>query len=134
MSGIYLLDASVLIALCDKAHTAHDLATAWFADMGGRFATCPVTQMALLRHTLRVNHRSSFHDAKRVLQLISDMPNHEFWPAGVDCLSLPDRGVLGHGHLTDAYLVALARKNKGRIATLDRRMADVFSPVAFLVE
>ncbi len=133
MKFTYLLDSSVLIALSDETHTAHRVATAWFANMGGRFATCPITQMALLRYTLRINPGSLFQDVKQLLRLITSMPGHEFWADTTNCLSLPDKGILGHGHVTDSYLVDLAKSNGGRIATLDRRMADVFSATAQLV-
>ena len=130
----HLLDACVLIALADKLHTFHRFANFWFdANRNGQFATCPITQMALLRHMLREYPELSFQLVKYELQLISDLPTHEFWPDNFDCLSLPDRGILGAKHLTDAYLVNLAKTNGGRIATLDHRMADVYSPTAFLI-
>jgi predicted nucleic acid-binding protein len=130
----HLLDACVLIALADKLHTAHRAANSWFdKTREGRFATCPITQMALLRYMARAYPELSFHLAKNVLRRISDLPTHEFWPDNYDCLSLPAKGILSHNHLTDAYLVSLAQARGGRVATLDRRMADVFAPTAFLV-
>jgi hypothetical protein len=52
-----------------------------------------------------------------------DRTDHVFWP---DELSIVDRavfdpsGILGPNQITDAYLLALAVKNGGRLATLDR--------------
>jgi len=52
-----------------------------------------------------------------------DRTDHVFWP---DDLSLADRdvfdfnGILGPNQITDAYLLAIAVKNAGRFATLDR--------------
>lgn len=49
--------------------------------------------------------------------------DHAFWP---DDISLRDNvffdasRLLGPGQITDAYLLALAVKNGGRLATLDR--------------
>ena len=129
----YLLDSCVLIALCDIDHLAHRQATDWFESTGGNFATCPITQLALLRYALRVNRQSSFQEAKKVLKLISSMPGHEFWDDSIDCRSLPAKGILAHGHLTDSYLVTLALSKGCRIATLDRRMADVYSPTALFL-
>ena len=134
MESVNLLDACVLIALGDDIHTAHQLADDWFeANRDCRFSTCPVTQMALLRHMLRSYPELPFFNAKYALRRICESPNHEFWPDNFDCLSLPDEGIRRHGHVTDAYLVNLAKANGGRIATLDRRMADVFAPTAFLI-
>jgi uncharacterized protein len=48
--------------------------------------------------------------------------DHVFWP---DDLSIADsavfdpRGILGPNQITDVYLLALAVKNGGRLATLD---------------
>jgi uncharacterized protein len=134
MEGLYLLDAWVLIALSDQYHTAHKWASEWFAaNCHARFATCPITQMALFRYLLRVYPEQPFHEAKETLKLLSELPTHQFWPDNYNCLSLPENGILGQGHLTDAYLVNLAKANGGRVATLDHRMADVYSPTAFLI-
>lgn len=134
MEDVNLLDACVLIALGDDEHTAHQQASIWFdVNRTGRFATCPVTQMALLRYMLRLYPELSLPQASRALRRISALPTHEFWPDTFDCLYLPEKGILGHSHLTDAYLVNLAKEKGGRVATLDHRMADVFAPTAFLV-
>jgi predicted nucleic acid-binding protein len=42
-------------------------------------------------------------------------------------------GVLGHGHVTDAYLAQLARTNGAKIVTLDRGLAALHADVAQLV-
>ena len=134
METVNLFDACVLIALGDDAHTAHQLADNWFeSNRDCRFATCPITQMALLRHMLRTYPDLSFQYAKRALERICKSPNHEFWSDTLDCLSLPAEGVRKHGHVTDAYLVNLAKAHGGRIATLDERMADIYAPIAFLI-
>ncbi len=134
MEATLLLDCCVLIAISEEANTAHTVVTDWFdAIRPIRFATCPITQMALLRHLVRVFPKAPFHEAIKALQSISDLPGHEFWPDNYDCLSLPSKGILGHKHVTDAYLVSLAQTHGGRVATLDRRMADVYAPTAFLV-
>jgi len=43
------------------------------------------------------------------------------------------RGVLGHRQVTDAYLAGLARKQKGRLATLDEGLAALHEDVAELI-
>ena len=87
----------------------------------------------MLRHMLRTYPELTFIHMKHVLRRISDSPTHEFWPDNYDCLSMPGKGIQSHKHLTDAYLVNLAQANGGKVATLDRRMVDVYSPTALLV-
>ena len=50
-SKVYLLDANVLIALTTPEHTLNNRAAAWFRA-GHKFATCPITQGALIRLSL----------------------------------------------------------------------------------
>ncbi len=50
---IWLLDSSVLIALTDEEHTAHDHVVAWLGATR-RFASCPITEGALVRYLVRL--------------------------------------------------------------------------------
>jgi uncharacterized protein len=130
----YLLDANVLIALTDVDHTSYEIATAWFQNTGGLFATCPVTQGALIRFIVRVKPVAGLPGAKALLKEVVSVKGHEFWPDSLSFVQLPDTGVTGYRQVTDAYLVALARHHKGRLATLDRALAAIHSAVAVLVE
>jgi predicted nucleic acid-binding protein len=53
---------------------------------------------------------------------------HRFWP---DALSVPEvaqlmkKPIMGHQQIMDAYLVALAIHNRGKLATLDRSIATI---------
>jgi len=53
------------------------------------------------------------------------LSGHVFWP---DSLSLMDSDrvdssrLLGHGQVTDSYLLALAIAHQGQLATFDRRL------------
>jgi uncharacterized protein len=46
-------------------------------------------------------------------------PSHEFWSDDLNFKDVSSKGILGHRQVTDAYLVALAAKHKGRVATMD---------------
>lgn len=129
----FLLDANVLIALTDTDHVSHDRATAWFQDCGSLFATCPITQGALIRFWMRVKAEATVREAKEFLRDVVSMRGHEFWPDSVSFLDLPEKGVLGYRLVTDAYLVALAHKFRGRVATLDRALAAIHKPDAILI-
>lgn len=119
---VYLLDANVLIALATPEHSLNKRAAAWFRQ-GHRFATCPITQGALLRFHLRAGVGATAESARQLLAAISALPRHEFWPDDVSYLDLPTTGVVGHRQVTDAYLVLLARNHGGSVATLDEGLA-----------
>ena len=109
----YLLDAHVLIALATPEHSLNAQAAAWFR-MGHRFATCPITQGALLRFHLRSGLEATADSAKQLLQSICALPRHEFWPDTV------------------SYLVLLAAKHNSALVTMDQALASVH-PQAILI-
>ena len=129
----HLLDANVLIALTDPEHISHTRATAWFQQSGRLFATCPITQGALIRFMLRASPGTTIQQAKHFLTQVISLKGHEFWPDSVSYLHLPETGVFGHKQVTDAYLVALARHNNGRLATFDRALATLHSPHTVII-
>jgi predicted nucleic acid-binding protein len=57
-----------------------------------------------------------------LLERITAMPEHEFWPEDLPLASAisETRPLVGHRQVTDAYLVALAGTRDGVLATLDR--------------
>ncbi len=126
----YLLDVNVLIALVDPAHVAHEPVHAWFGRVGRKaFATCPITENGLLRIVGHPKYPNSPGPPSRVvgaLLAIRALPGHAFWPDSISVVD--DSGVdsaqlSSHAQLTDSYLLALARANKGQLATLDRKLA-----------
>ena len=130
-SKVYLLDSNVLIALATPEHSLNARATAWFLK-GGRFATCPITQGALFRFHLRAGVEATAESAKLLLESISSLPRHEFWADDVSYLDMPTRGIVGHRQVTDAYLVLLARKHGGSVATMDQALAAVHAGTTLL--
>jgi len=121
-SKVYLLDSNVLIALATPEHSLNARAAAWFRK-GRRFATCPITQGALVRFHLRAGVDATAESAKLLLESISLLPQHEFWPDDASYLDMPTAGIIGHRQVTDAYLVLLAGKHGGSLATMDRALA-----------
>ena len=121
-SRVYLLDANLLIALATPEHSLNARASTWFLK-GHRFATCPITQGALFRFHLRAGVEATAESAKLLLQSMFSLPRHEFWPDDVSYLDMPTVGIFGHRQVTDGYLVLLARKHGGAVATLDRALA-----------
>jgi toxin-antitoxin system PIN domain toxin len=123
------LDINVLIALIDPGHVQHDRAHVWFAARGQKaWATCPITENGVLRivgHPRYPNSPSSPAAVAELLAAFRQLPGHAFW---ADDVSLFDRKylsaarLLDSAHVTDAYLLALARAHGGQLATFDRRL------------
>ena len=126
----YLLDVNVLIALIDPAHVQHDQAHEWFGRVGHKgFATCPITENGLLRivgHPKYPNSPGPPSVVVAALAAIRGLPGHTFWPDSLSLVESPlvDPALLSsHSRVTDSYLLALARANKGKLATLDHKLA-----------
>ena len=128
---IYLLDSNVLIALATPEHSLNARAVSWFRK-GHRFATCPITQGAPFRFHLRAGMDATAESAKLLLETISSLPRHEFWTDDVSYLDVPTTGIAGHRQVTDAYLVLLAHKRGGSLATMDQALATVRSGTTLL--
>ena len=119
----------MLIALIDPAHVQHDNAHAWFAETGSKaWATCPITENGVLRIVGHPRYPSSPGTPAAVAEIMAGflaLPGHEFWP---DAVSLLDGQCMDHARLLDsaqvmdAYLVALAVANDGKLATFDRQI------------
>lgn len=126
----YLLDVNVLISLIDPAHVQHDQVHEWFGRVGRKaFATCPITENGLLRivgHPRYSNSPGPPSAVVATLAAIRSLPGHAFWP---DSISLVDNALVdpdllsSHGRVTDSYLLALARANNGKLATMDQKLA-----------
>ena len=127
----YLLDVNVLIALIDPAHVQHDQVHEWFGRVGYKaFATCPITENGLLRivgHTKYPNSPGPPSTVGAALAAIRGLPGHAFWPDSISLIGNPlvDPNLLSsHSRVTDSYLLALARENKGKLATMDQKLAS----------
>ena len=125
--SVALLDVNVLVALFDPIHVHHEAAHRWFIrDRKHGWATCPITLNGCIR-ILSGPFYPSFDatpaEVVRHLKALSAAPDHHFWPDSVTLLdeTLINPGQLGgHKHITDVYLLALAVRNHGRLATFDR--------------
>ncbi len=126
----FLLDVNVLIALIDPTHISHDAAHHWFDTAGkASWATCPITENGVIRivgHASYPNTPGSTAYVSTILTRMRELSGHVFWP---DSLSLTDAAhvdtsqVLTSAQVTDTYLLALARANRGKLATFDRRLS-----------
>jgi uncharacterized protein len=121
-----LLDVNVLLALFDSAHVHHTNALGWWSQHhGDGWASCPLTLNGFVRiiSGSRYPKAIAIGDAITLMRAQMARPGHVFWP---DDLVLVDPEKFDHGHLlgpsqiTDAYLLALAVHNGGRLVTFDR--------------
>lgn len=118
----FLLDSNLMIALALTDHQHHRSADLWVSALGTGFATCPITEGALVRVISRSPGSTALH-AVELLRRIVCSDRHEFWPDDRSYLDVPTVGLIGHRQVTDAYLAQLARYHGGRLATFDEGLA-----------
>lgn len=118
-----LLDVNALVALAWDSHVHHARIRAWFAQHGGDgWATCPTTESGFVRVSSNAKVLPSpigVAAARGVLAALRAAPGHRFL---VDDVSLSDADVptiVGHRQVTDAHLLALARRRGVRLVTFD---------------
>ncbi len=122
-----LLDINVLIALLDPDHVFHERAHAWWASQSkSGWASCPLTENGVVRIMSNPAYSRAVifspGDLIERLDVFVRQSDHEFWP---DVLSLRDQAHFLRERLhssraiTDVYLLALAAKHQGFLATFD---------------
>jgi hypothetical protein len=131
----WLLDGNLLVALRIDSHVHHTRAHRWFATIGagGRFATCAVTEGTLLRLHMMAAVDGSAPAAWQALTEVRAHGQHVFWDAGFSYEQVPHHHLQGHRQVTDAWLAQLARRRRGRVATLDSSFSTLHADVVDLV-
>jgi hypothetical protein len=130
---IHLFDVNLLIALGDANHPHRTPALRFFEEcVVHGWATCPLTENAFVRILGRPNYPGglgSTREARRILQSFKAAPGFQFWP---DDLSLSDSTrfptLPPSQDLTGIYLLALAVKHGGKLATFDQRIDPALIP------
>ena len=117
---IHLLDANVLLALVVDTHVHHQRAHLWFSKAKPSFATCPVTQGALLRLHMQFADDTASGAAWATLESILSHPKHQFWGDNFGYQELSPRPIQGYRQITDAWLIELTKRQKARLATFDK--------------
>ena len=123
----YLLDTNLLIALFWPRHAQHELAVKWFTRHRGKgWVTCPFTQAGFVRVVSNpafsrdaVQPREALH----VLSANTAAKDHTFWPDEMpfaEAVAFAGVRLMGHQQVTDAYLLGLAIRRGGMLATLDQ--------------
>ena len=137
----HLLDVNLLLALAWEDHVHHGAAHRWFAaNHQSGWGTCAVTQLGFVR--LSAHPKFSTEPVtpavaiEALRQMVATQAGHLFFAeprrgllGGVrDTTAVDDvlAQALGHGAVTDAFLVLVARGNDGRLATFDRGVGRLF--------
>lgn len=126
----YLLDTNMLIALLWPSHAQHERVVKWFTRHRAKgWASCPLTESGFVR----VVSNPAFsrdavtpREAAGLLAANTAADDHVFWPDGVPytaAAAFAGPRLVGHQQVTDAYLLGLALKRGGILATLDERIA-----------
>ncbi|MEO8678793.1 MAG: TA system VapC family ribonuclease toxin [Vicinamibacterales bacterium] len=124
---VALLDVNVLVALFDPDHVHHEIAHDWFADReSDGWATCPITENGFVRVVANPAYGSGVRSGALVENLRKfrgASSRHAFWPAAAsltDDTLFNTAMVSGYRQLTDIYLLGLAHKMGGCLATFDK--------------
>lgn len=124
-----LLDVNLLIGLLQPDHVHHSSAHRWWTENGSAgWASCPLTQNGFVRIVSQPRYPKPIPVTRAIalLQEATAATDHAFWPNDIS-LADPQRfdseRILGPKQLTDIYLLALAVKNGGRLATFDRTIS-----------
>jgi uncharacterized protein len=124
---ICLLDINVLLALADPMHVHHEPSHQWFAERGQKaWATCPLTENGFIRIASHPKYPNRPGDVSAVLSILRQLCNtagHHFWTEDLSILEIlePD-AIITHAQITDVYLLGLAVRKRGKLATLDQRI------------
>lgn len=124
--NVGLLDVNVLIALLDPAHVHHETAHRWLhANRKHGWASCAITIngcVRILSQPRYPGNRGTAFDVIERLREACRAADHEFWDSRLSLLDerhFQAAAIVSPGDITDAYLLALAVRNHGRLVTFD---------------
>ena len=127
----FLLDVNVLVAMSWPGHRFHETALRWFAHNQRKgWATCPMVQTGFVRIVSNPAFSPRAVSPKQAIDALNislQSRTHQFWADDIsvaDVQRIVKGRIAGHQQVSDAYLVALAVQHGGRLATLDRSIAQ----------
>lgn len=114
---------NALVALAWDSHIHHAQIREWFAaNSADGWATCPLTESGFVRVSSNpkvLPNAIGIAAARAVLVSLRGLAGHRFL---VDDVSITDPDIPalnGHRQVSDAHLLALARRNAVRLVTFD---------------
>jgi uncharacterized protein len=121
-----LLDVNLLVALFDPDHIHHETAHDWFADNApDGWATCPVTEAGFVRVLANPAYGAALSRPSELIARLRRFckgSQYQFWSGDVSLRdeTLFDSAFVTSRQITDIYLLGLAKRRRGRLATFDR--------------
>ena len=124
-----LLDVNALVALAWDAHIHHSAVRSWFATSAPEgWATCPLTESGFVRVSSNpkvLPHPISVEQARTVLRALRENAHHRFLADDVSLADTEIPPLPGHRQVTDAHLLAIARRHDTRLVTFDAAAAKL---------
>lgn len=124
-----LLDVNALVALAWDAHVHHAAVRTWFgASATAGWATCPVTESGFVRVSSNPKVLAGAIGVEQARDVLRALRRHEGHRFLGDDVSLADTEIprlIGHRQVTDAHLLALARRHDTRLVTFDTAAAGL---------
>jgi uncharacterized protein len=116
-------------------HPHYDRAECWFSSWRKkeRFATCIITEGTLLRLHMQLALDGSAEAAWLSLESLRKHARHVDWEDSFSYEEINYHNLSGHSQVTEAWLAELARRRKGRGATLDVAFSVLYPDIATLV-
>lgn len=130
----WLLDGNALLALSIPGLAEHEAARRWFEAIVSSFATCPITQGTLLRLHPRFSEDPRVEAGWQLLEAMIAHPAHVFWADTLSYAEVSPKRLQGGAQVTDAYLAALARHHKGKVATFDKAFSLLHPDVVVKID
>lgn len=132
---IWLLDGNALVAMALPCHVFFDRTHRWLAGLPitDIIATCPLTEGTLLRLHMQQAQDKSPGAAWHTLRRIRAHPRHAFWSENFSYTEIDPLRLTGHRQITDSWLAELARRQGGKLATLDAALAVLWPDSTLLI-
>jgi uncharacterized protein len=122
-----LLDVNLLVSLAWPNHVHHRPALAWFRRRGGQpWATTPFTEAGFVRVSSNISAIPAAvtpGEALALLERMREVFEHQFLSDDVALVVgtyISGERVASYHQVTDAHLLAVARRHGASLATLDR--------------
>jgi toxin-antitoxin system PIN domain toxin len=138
-SDLLLLDVNVLVAMAWPNHQFHLAAIQRLESRRNRWATCALTQLGFIRLSSNpavVPSPRRPAEAAALLGVMVQDARHVYLEALPSPITqefgVALEGLLGHQQVTDAYLLALARRHKAAFVTFDARVKHLMAPGALV--
>lgn len=122
----HLLDVNLLVALAWPNHVHHRSARAWFGREQPAWASTPMSQCGFVRISSNPRAVPTAVSPEQAIAMLAGMlgtGDHLFMADAVELVGHPHvepARLTGHRTVTDAHLLAVARRHGAVLATFDR--------------